>query len=153
MGVFASNDGEGGTFAERVALIGILCFAFAWIPIFIAWKVISVCRERHRSPEQELEAGNLPVTTNPPKPKRKSFRPGIPHSTHHSSSVQGSVSEFEPTGMDDLSHITAPRKPQATVTRARQQEHRRKRKPMPTQPAEPRMRRLPDTTVIDYRTR
>ncbi|ROW00956.1 hypothetical protein VSDG_02898 [Cytospora chrysosperma] len=83
MGIFGTDDGEGGTLAERIALIGILCFAFAWIPIFIAWKVFSVFRERNRSPEQEVEAGNMPVTTNPAKPDRISMQPEKPPAQTH----------------------------------------------------------------------
>ncbi|ROW00442.1 hypothetical protein VPNG_07972 [Cytospora leucostoma] len=139
MGFFGSNEGEGSTMAERYALIGILCFAFAWIPVFIAWKIFSVCRGQHRSPEQEVEAGNMPVTTNPPKPNRDSFQPRSHLPTSPCDSVQGLIPGQEPMALS-LPHDTSLIAPGRPVTKGSREEHLGKRRPMPTQPVVPKMR-------------
>ncbi|ROV93201.1 hypothetical protein VMCG_08719 [Cytospora schulzeri] len=143
MGIFGSDDGEGGTMAERIALIGILCFAFAWVPVFIVWKIFSVFRKYHKSPEQEVEAGNMPVTTNPAKPNRNSMQPGRAPAPSH----RGTRREV---GKDSLPNVTGLRKPGRTAGASVQKEYRGKRKPMPTQPVEPLMRMLPDTDDIEH---
>ncbi|KUI54558.1 hypothetical protein VP1G_02000 [Cytospora mali] len=152
MGIFGSGDGEGGTMAERIALIGILCFAFVWIPVFIVWKLISVCRERNRSPEKEVEAGNMPVTTNPTKPNRNSIHSSIPPRQSHPVPVQESVPASAAMGMDDLPQAPGLREQGATAAEDVQGEHRGKRKPMPTHPVEPKMRMLPDPGAFDDAT-
>lgn len=152
MGILGADDGEGGTLAERIALIGILCFAFAWVPIFIVWKMLSAFRARNRSPEQEVEAGNMPVTTNPAKPDRDSMQPGKPPAPSHRGSMREVGPGLDPVGRDGLPRITGLREPGRTVRAGVQKECRGKRKPMPTRPAEPMMRMLPDTEAIIHDT-
>ncbi|KAG6355820.1 hypothetical protein INS49_003786 [Diaporthe citri] len=127
MAIFTSDEGEGGTIAERIAVIGIICFAFSWIPIFIIWKLSSTYRRRSRSQEQELEAGNMPFQTNPSKPKRNSWKP--PPQVRQSIELTRNPQELPPTaqGRDGL-----------------QKEYRGKRRPMPTQPTDPKIRMLSD---------
>ncbi|KAJ0118585.1 hypothetical protein J7T55_012837 [Diaporthe amygdali] len=127
MAIFTSDEGEGGTTAERVAVVGIICFSFSWIPVFIIWKLISIHRRRNRSLDQEIEAGNMPFQTNPSKPTRGSWRP--PRPDPHS-----------------IEMTKFPQEPLSTVSRSDslQKEYHGKRRPMPTQTTDPRIRKLPD---------
>lgn len=62
---FDVGDGEGGTVADRVAIVAIVCFAFSWIPVMVIWKIVSVCR----SDNTDVEHGNAPVTTRASAPR------------------------------------------------------------------------------------
>lgn len=105
----------------------VICFSFSWIPIFIIWKLISTYRRRTRSQEQELEAGNMPFQTNPSRPNKGSWKP--PPQVQQSIELTNHPQELPPTAQrQDL-----PRK-----------EYRGKRRPMPTQPTDPKIRMLPD---------
>lgn len=105
----------------------VICFSFSWIPIFIIWKLISTYRRRTRSQEQELEAGNMPFQTNPSKPSKSSWKP--PPEVRQSIELTKNPQELRPTAQrrDGL-----------------QKEYRGKRRPMPTQPTDPKTRMLPD---------
>lgn len=102
----------------------VICFAFSWIPIFIIWKLVSDCRRRSRSQEQELEDGNMPFQTNPSKPNRGSWNPP-PQSVESTQGPQELPSTAQ--GRDGLS-----------------KEYRGRRRPMPTTPTDPKIRMLPD---------
>lgn len=104
----------------------VICFSFSWIPIFIIWKLISTHRRRTRSQEQELEAGNMPVQTNPSRPNKGSWTP--PPQVQQSIELTNHPQELPPTAQrqDGL-----------------QKEHRGKRRPMPTQPTDPKSRMPP----------
>ncbi|KAI3396665.1 hypothetical protein diail_11842 [Diaporthe ilicicola] len=129
MAIFSSDEGEGGTTAERVALIGIICFSFSWVPVFIVWKLFSIYRRRNRSREQEMEAGNMPFQTNPSKPDKRSWRPPPP--------TQQNVK------MADLPQEPSP------AGQKRDGIQRGKRRPMPTHTTGPRTRMLPDNDDDD----
>lgn len=105
----------------------VICFSFSWIPIFIIWKLISTYRRRTRSREQELEAGNMPFQTNPSKPNRGSWKP--------SPQTQQSI---------ELTNDSQEVPPPAQRRDGLQKEYRGKRRPMPTQPTDPKIRMLPD---------
>lgn len=102
----------------------VICFSFSWIPIFIIWKLISTYRRRTRSQEQELEAGNMPFQTNPSKPSRSSWKP--------------------PPQNIELTKDPQELAPTAQRQGSLQKEYRGKRRPMPTQPSDPKIRMLPD---------
>lgn len=108
----------------------VICFAFSWIPIFIIWKLISTYRRRTRSQEQELEAGNMPFQTNPSKPNRGSWKPSEP--------PPGQQQGIELT--DNPQEVS----PNAQRRDGLRKEYRGKRRPMPTQPTDPKTRMLPD---------
>lgn len=114
-------------FESFVDISPVICFSFSWIPVFIIWKLISIHRRRNRSLDQEIEAGNMPFQTNPSKPTRGSWRP--PRPDPHS-----------------IEMTKFPQEPLSTVSRSDslQKEYHGKRRPMPTQTTDPRIRKLPD---------
>lgn len=105
----------------------VICFSFSWIPIFIIWKLISTYRRRTGSQEQELEAGNMPFQTNPSRPNKGSWK--SPPQVQQGIELTNHPQELPPTAQrqDGL-----------------QKEYRGKRRPMPTKPTDPKIRKLPD---------
>ncbi|KAJ4390116.1 hypothetical protein N0V93_007589 [Gnomoniopsis smithogilvyi] len=71
MGFFVVGDSEGGSVADRIAIVGVVTLAFSWIPVFVVWKCISVMRRGRNGNEN----GNTPVTTNNSDPEKQPYHP------------------------------------------------------------------------------
>jgi hypothetical protein len=176
MAIFSSDEGQGETVAERVAIIGskslnrflhisgwfyacflgaridintifflrtrislllnskrqivdiglVICFSFSWIVIFSTRKLILSCWSRTRIRKQDIQAGNMPFQTNPSKPNRGSWK-------------------SPPLGQESIELTTNPQGlPPPTSRRDNLQNEHGKRRPMPTQPTDPKIRMLPE---------